>query len=141
MKKMCNWKLVLAIIAFIFSIVSFWAEMNSAETIDTIVTGSYCVVLIVIIIMDVFLFVRALKNSSEYDVIECYEDVVKCENRKLKRWLSRALPFLLMTFAFGGLIIHFNDANIIIKNIFSVLFALSLVLEAMIDLSKYKHFN
>ena len=127
--------------ALIFTLVSFWAEMNGAETVDSIVTSGYCIVLIVIIIMDVFLFVRALKNSSDYDVIECYEDVVRCKNRKLKRRLSGALPFLLMTFAFGGLIIHLNDANIVIKNIFSVLFASSLVLEAIIDLSKYKRFN
>ena len=141
MKKMCNWKLVLAIMAFIFTLVSFGAEMNEAETVDYIAKSCYCIVLIVIIIMDVFLFVRALKNSSDNDEIECYEDVVRCKNRKLRRGVSRALPFLLLTFALAGIIIHYNDTNIIAQNIFSVLFASGLVLEAIIDLSKYKRFN
>lgn len=66
---------------------------------------------------------------------------MKSKNRKLKRRLSKVLPFLLMIFAFGGLIIHHYDTNVIAKNIFSVLFALGLFLEAIIDLSKYKPFN
>ena len=141
MKKMCNWKLVLSIMAFIFTIVSFWAEMNGAETIDSFVTSSYCIVLVVIIAMDLFLFVRVLKNDSDNDEIECYEDVVRCKNRKLRRWVSGALPFLLLTFALAGIIIHHNDTSIIAKNIFRVLFASGLVLEAIIDLSKCKRFN
>ena len=50
-------------------------------------------------------------------------------------------PQPTMIFAFGGLIIHHYDTNVIAKNIFSVLFALGLVFEAIIDLSKYKPFN
>lgn len=135
MKKIFKWKLGMAITAFILSLVSAWAEMNGKEYIDAAVTVCYLIDISAFIVMDILLFFKAYKNNVDS------EDIEKVKDEKFRRKRSLWVSSLLLILASAGMILHLNDANIIIQNILDVLFALGLIVEVVIDLSKYKNYN
>lgn len=138
MKKIFKWKLGMAITVFILSLVSAWAEMSGKESIDAAITVCYLIVISAFIVMDILLFFKAYKNNVDS---EDMEDEEKVKNEKLRRKRSLWVASLLLILASAGMILHFNDANIIIQNILDILFALGLIVEVIIDLSEYKNFN
>lgn len=125
----------MAITAFILSLVSAWAEMNGKEYIDAAVTVCYLIDISAFIVMDILLFFKAYKNNVDS------EDIEKVKDEKFRRKRSLWVSSLLLILASAGMILHLNDANIIIQNILDVLFALGLIVEVVIDLSKYKNYN
>ena len=135
MKKIFKWKLGMAITAFILSLVSAWAEMNGKEYIDAAVTVCYLIDISAFIVMDILLFFKDYKNNVDS------EDIEKVKDEKFRRKRSLWVSSLLLILASAGMILHLNDANIIIQNILDVLFALGLIVEVVIDLSKYKNYN
>lgn len=138
MKKIFKWKLGMAITAFILSLASAWAEMSGKESIDAVITVCYLIDISAFVVMDILLFFKTYKNNVDSEDIE---DEEKVKNTKLRRKRSLWVASLLLILASAGMILHFNDANIIIQNILDVLFALGLVIEVIIDLSEYKNFN
>lgn len=125
----------MAITAFILSLVSAWAEMNGKEYIDAAVTVCYLIDISAFIVMDILLFFKDYKNNVDS------EDIEKVKDEKFRRKRSLWVSSLLLILASAGMILHLNDANIIIQNILDVLFALGLIVEVVIDLSKYKNYN
>ena len=138
MKKIFKWKLGMAITAFILSLASAGAEMRGKESMDAVSTVCDLIDISAFVVMDILLFFKTYKNNVDSEDIE---DEEKVKNTKLRRKRSLWVASLLLILASAGMILHFNDANIIIQNILDVLFALGLVIEVIIDLSEYKNFN
>lgn len=122
MEQMYNWKLGMAVAALVLSVVSAWAEINGSLVIDYIASIGYLIVLSVFIVLGIL----SLKKISS-----CTDGTVRLKNFKI-RYDGIAASILLMI-AIIGLILHLNDADILIQNIFDVLFALCLVIKVIIE--------
>ena len=130
------WTVNLTVIAFLLSIVSAWAELNEAIMIDSIASICYIIVLSAFMYLD-FRILKGLKslevNELGENKNENYSSLVKLKKSRLRKRSSRLLSFLLLLVAIVGMITLFTDANIILKNVFDVLFALGLMLKTIID--------
>ena len=122
MKQMYNWKLGMAITALVLSVVSAWAEINGSLMVDSIASIGYLIVLSVFIVLDIL----SLKKISS-----CTDDTIRLKKFKIR--YDGILAFVLLMIAIIGLILHLNDADILIQNIFDVLFALCLVIKVIIE--------
>ena len=122
MKQVYKWKLGVAVSALVFSVVSAWAEINESLLIYYIASIGY------IIIMTVFIVLSILSQKSK----TCIDGAIKL--KKFKKRVAGFSAFILFMIAIIGMILHLNDADILILNIFDVLFTLCLVIKVTVDI-------
>lgn len=136
MKKKYVWQVSIAVIAFLLSVVSAWAEINGAVIIDSIASICYIVALSVFIYMDFRIYKGMQFNDIDevgIDNVRSYEDLVKIKKSRLRKRSSGLLSIFLLVVVIVGIIIQYTDTNIIVKNVFGVLFALGLMIKTIID--------
>lgn len=122
MKQVYKWKLGVAVAALVFSVVSAWAEINESLLIYYIASIGY------IIIMTVFIVLSILSQKSK----TCIDGAIKL--KKFEMRFDGISAFILFMIAIIGMILHLNDADILILNIFDVLFTLCLVIKVTVDI-------
>ena len=122
MKQVYKWKLGVAVAALVFSVVSALAEINESLLIYYIASIGY------IIIMTVFIVLSILSQKSK----TCIDGAIKL--KKFKTRFDGISAFILFMIAIIGMILHLNDADILILNIFDVLFTLCLVIKVTVDI-------
>lgn len=142
MKKKYVWQVSITVIVFLLSIVSALAEIHGAIMIDNIASICYIVALSVFIYMDF-----SLAKEMRYNVVDgidnekvrSYEDLVKVKKSRLRKRSSIILTFLLLIVVVAGIVIQYSDVNIIVKNVFGVLFALGLMIKTIIDKIEFEN--
>ena len=102
MKQMYNWKLGMAVAAFVLSIVSAWAEINGNLVIDYIASIGYLIILSVFIVLSVI----SLKKMNS-----CADDMMRQRKSKLRIKYGRILALVLLMITIIGLILHLNGAD------------------------------
>ena len=136
MKKKYVWKISMSVIGFLLSVVSALAEINGDIVIDNIASICYIVALSVFIYMD-FSLSKEMRylDIDEIDSgeVKSDEDLVKMKKSRLRERCSIILSFLLLVVAITGIVIQYFDVNIIVKNVFGVMFALGLMIKTIID--------
>lgn len=136
MKKKYVWQVSIAVIAFLLSVVSALAEIHGAIMIDNIASICYIVALSVFIYMD-FSVAKEMRYNGvdgiDSEKVRSYEDLVKVKKSRLRKRSSGLLSIFLLVVVIVGIIIQYTDTNIIVKNVFGVLFALGLMIKTIID--------
>lgn len=145
MKKKYVWQVNMTFIAFLLSIVSALAEINGAIMIDCIASICYIVALSIFIYID-FRISKEMLSKEEIDEIDVSkvgnsEDLVKIKQSRLRKRSSRFLSIFLLVVVIVGIVIQYSDVNLIMKNVFGVLFALGLMIKTIIDKIEFDYLH
>lgn len=145
MKKKYVWQVNMTFIAFLLSIVSALAEINGAIMIDCIASICYIVALSIFIYID-FRTSKEMLSKEEIDEIDVSkvgnsEDLVKIKQSRLRKRSSRFLSIFLLVVVIVGIVIQYSDVNLIMKNVFGVLFALGLMIKTIIDKIEFDYLH
>ena len=129
MKKILNWKIGCSVAAFVASIVSAWAAICAAETVDGIASLCYTIALLALIIIEIVMTKKVVCCSKENFIN------AEIDSRKVNSWFrkSRFLAFLLLLISIIGLILYFADIDVALGDVIRVLFAFVLFVKAIVD--------